>query len=114
MTGSVLPNPLLGSTNPYVPPEIRTMPYANFVAVEGPGVVDGNCAATQMVTATNTFSLFGRYFEGPIPSRSSVDRATYRAVDTNGDGNPDTFQVGTWATATQEAGRPVPRLGVSL
>ena len=54
------------------------------------------------------------FFEGPIPSRNSLDRATYRAVDTNADGKSDMFQIGAWAQATQEAGKPVPRLGMSL
>jgi len=114
ITGSEIPNALATSTNPYVPPEIKAMKFNNYVAVQGPGVVTGNCALDEVVYSTNTFSLFGRFFEGPIPSRNSVDRATYRAVDTNADGKSDTFQIGAWAQATQEAGKPVPRLGVSL
>ena len=113
ITGSILPNALLNSTNTLVPAEIKAMPMSNYVAVMGPGVVDGNCAQTQFVSSTQ-FSLFGRYFEGVIASRNSVDRATYRVVDTNNDGTPDTFQIGTWASATQEAGRPVPQLSTRL
>jgi len=113
ITGSLVPNALANSSNPFVTAELRAMPYTNYVAVEGPGVATGNCAATELVYSTS-FSLFGRLYEGPIPSRNSVDRASYRVVDSNGDGIPDTFQIGTWATATQEANRPVPRLGLSL
>lgn len=114
ITGSLIPNALANSGNAFVPPEIKAMPYTNYVAVEGPGVVTGNCAATELAYSTNAFSLFGRFFEGPIASRNSVDRASYRVVDGNGDGTPDTFQIGTWATATQEANRPAPLLGMSL
>jgi len=114
ITGSEIPNALATSTNPYVPPEIKAMKFTNYVAVQGPGVVTGNCALDELVYSTNTFSLFGRFFEGPIPSRNSVDRASYRAVDTNADGKSDMFQIGAWAQATQEAGKPVPRLGMSL
>ena len=113
ITGSTIPNALLNSSNPLVPAEIKAMPMTNYVAVSGPGVADGNCAQTQFVSTTQ-FSLFGRYFDGVIASRNSVDRATYRAVDTNNDGTPDTFQIGTWASATQEAGRPVPQLSTRL
>ena len=114
VTGSEIPNALATSTNPYVPPEIKAMKFTNYVAVQGPGVVTGNCALDELVYSTNTFALFGRFFGGPIPSRNSVDRATYRAVDTNSDGKSDMFQIGGWAQATQEAGKPVPRLGLSL
>ena len=114
MTGSEIPNALATSTNPYVPPEIKAMKFTNYVAVQGPGVVTGNCALDEVVYSTNTFQMFGRFFEGPIPSRNSVDRATYRAVDSNADGKSDMFQIGAWAQATQEAGKPVPRLGMSL
>ena len=114
ITGSTIPNALQNSTNPYVPPEIKAMPFTNYVAVQGPGVVTGDCTKDELVASSNTFALFGRYFEGPIPSRNGIDRATYRAVDTNNDGKADTFQIGTWAQATQEAARPVPRLGLSL
>jgi len=114
ITGSVIPNALLNSASPFLPPEIKTMPFANYVAVQGPGVVTGNCAVDEIAYSTNTFQMMGRYFEGPIPSRNSVDRATYRAVDTNSDGKSDMFQIGAWAQATQEAGKPVPRLGMSL
>ena len=113
ITGSSMPNALLNSSNPLVPAEIKAMPLSNYVAVSGPGVADGNCAQTQFVSTTQ-FSLLGRFFEGVIPSRSSVDRATYRVVDTNNDGTPETFQIGTWASATQEVGRPVPQLSTRL
>ena len=113
ITGSTIPNALLNSSDPLVPAPIKAMPFTNYVAVQGPGVADGNCAQTQFVSSTQ-FSLFGRYFEGVIASRNTVDRATYRVADTNNDGTPDTFQIGTWATATQEAARPVPQLSNRL
>ncbi len=113
ITGSVIPNALLGSTNPLVPVEVRNMPMTNYVAVAGPGVVSGVCA-NQEFTWTNQFSMIGRFFEGVIASRKSVDRATYRAVDVDGNGTPETFQIGTWATATQEAGAPVPQMSNRL
>lgn len=113
VTGSLIPNALFNSSNPLVPPEIKDMPMTNYVAVMGPGVVDGNCAQTQFVSDTQ-FSLFGRYFEGAIASRNSVDRATYRVVDVDGNGTPETFQIGTWTTGTQEASRPVPQMSARL
>ena len=108
VTGSLIPNALLNSSSPLVPPEIKEMPMTNYVAVMGPGVVDGNCLETQFVSTTQ-FSLFGRYFEGAIASRNSVDRATY-----DGNGTPETFQIGTWTTGTQEAGAPVPQMSARL
>ncbi len=114
VTGSDLSNPLRGSTKAWIPAEIKAMPFANYVLVEGPGVATGNCAATEAVYTTTGFQLFGRYFDGAIPSISQIDRATYKAVDTNADGLPDKFQVGVWATVTQKAGGLAPVLGLSL
>ena len=113
ITGSVVPNALLNSTSALVPAEIKAMPMTNYIAVQGPGVVSGVCAQ-QEFTFTTEFSLIGRYFEGVIASRSGVDRATYRAVDVDGNGVMDTFQIGTWTTATQEAGAPVPQMSTRL
>ena len=114
ITGSLVPNALLNSTNPFLSPEIKAMPFNNYVAVRGPGVVTGDCAVDEVAYSSSTFQLMGRYFEGPIPSRNSVDRVSYRAVDSNGDGKSDLFQIGGWAQATQEAAKPVPRLGISM
>lgn len=114
VTGSDIANPLRGSTRAWIPAEIKAMPFANYVLVEGPGVATGNCAATEAVYTTTGFQLFGRYFEGVIPSVSTVDRATFRAVDSNADGTPDSFQVGVWASAQQKPGAATPALGMSL
>ncbi|MEI6303268.1 MAG: hypothetical protein WCR74_17635 [Betaproteobacteria bacterium] len=114
VTGSELANPLRASTKAWIPAEIKAMPFANYALVEGPGISTGNCAATEAVYTTNSFQLFGRLFEGPIPSINQVDRATYKAVDTNADGTPDAFQVGVWATVTQKPNGPVPVVGMSL
>ena len=112
ITGSTIPNGL--ATNPRATDAIRAMPYTNFVAVEGPGVESGVCANTELLMADDSFSMFGRFFEGAIASRNSVDRATYRVADTNNDGVPDSFQIGTWTTATQEAGGAVPQMSTRL
>ena len=88
VTGSTLANPLRNSTKGWIPAEIKAMPFANYVLVEGPGVASGNCATTEAVYTTNGFQLFGRYFDGAIPTVSRVDRATYKATDTNADGTP--------------------------
>ena len=114
VTGSDLANPLRASSKTWIPAEIKAMPFANYVLVEGPGVATGNCAATEAVYSSTGFQLFGRYFAGAIPSISQIDRATYKAVDTNADGLPDKFQVGVWATATQRPGGVLPVLGMSL
>ena len=114
VTGSDLANPLRASTKTWIPAEIKAMPFANYVLVEGPGVATGNCAATEAVYTTTGFQLFGRYFDGAVPSVPQIDRATYKAVDTNADGLPDRFQVGVWATVTQKAGGVAPVLGMSL
>jgi hypothetical protein len=114
VTGSELSNPLRGSSKAWIPAEIKAMTFANYVLVEGPGVVSGNCATTEAAYTTTGFQLFGRYFDGAIPSVSQIDRATYKAVDTNADGLPDKFQVGVWATVTQKAGGLAPVLGMSL
>lgn len=114
VTGSALRNPLLGSTRAWIPAAIKAMPFANYVLVEGPGVATGNCAVTESVSSTNTFQLFGRYYNGVIPSPSKVDRATFTVVDTNADGTPDTFQIGAWATAQQKAGGALPSMSLSL
>jgi len=60
ITGSTIPNALANSTNPYVPPEIKAMPFTNYVAVQGPGVVTGDCTKDEILTSSNTFSQFGR------------------------------------------------------
>ena len=114
VTGSTQPNPLRGSTLAYVPPEIRAMPMTNFVMATGPGIASGNCAATEAVYALNDIQVLGRINTVPVASRSVVERATYRAVDSNGDGVSDRFQIGAWANAVQEVGRPVPVLALSL
>jgi len=113
ITGSLIPNALLNTSNPLVPPEIKAMPMTNYVAVMGPGVASGNCAATEFVYNTQ-FQVIGRYFDGAIASRNSIDRATYRVVDVDGNGIPETFQIGTWTTGTQEAGAPVPQMSSRL
>lgn len=114
VTGSILRNPLLNSTKTYIPAAIKTMPFANYVLVEGPGVATGNCAATEQVSTTTGFQLFGRYFDGPIASPNRVDRATFVAHDTNNDGTPDTFYIGAWATAQQQPGGALPAMSMSL
>ena len=114
ITGSTQTNPFQGSTLGYIPPEIRTMGATNYVMVVGPGITTGNCAATEAVYSTNNFSVFGRVNTAPIVSRSVTERATYRVVDSNADGTPDRFQVGAWASALQEVGRPLPVLALSL
>ena len=114
VTGSALRNPLLASTKAWIPAAIKAMPFANYVLVEGPGVATGNCAATESVSSTNTFQLFGRYYNGVIPSPSKVDRATFTVVDTNADGTPDTFQIGAWATAQQKPAGALPSMTLSL
>jgi len=102
VTGSDLANPLRGSTKAWIAAEIKAMPFTNYVLVEGPGVATGNCAATEAVYTTTGFQLFGRYFDGAVPSLAQIDRATYKAIDTNADGTPDKFQVGVWATVAQK------------
>lgn len=114
VTGSALPNPLRASTKAWIPADIKAMPFANYVLVEGPGVATGNCAATESVSSSTAFQLFGRYYDGIIPSPSKIDRATFTIVDTNADGTPDTYQIGVWATAQQKAGGALPALGMSL
>ena len=114
VTGSTLPNPLRASTKAWIPADIKAMPFANYMLIEGPGIATGNCAATESVSTTNAISLFGRYFDGAIASPSRVDRATFTAVDTNNDGTPDSFVVGVWASAQQRTGGALPALGMSL
>lgn len=114
VTGSDLPNPLRASAKAWIPAEIKAMPFANYVLIEGPGVATGNCALTESVSTTTGFQLFGRFFEGPIPTPANIDRATYRAVDTNADGLPDSFQIGVWATAAQKSVNLLPALGMSV
>lgn len=114
VTGSTQPNPFRGSTLAHIPPEIRAMPMTNYVLVTGPGIASGNCAGTEAVYALNDIQVLGRINTAPVASRSVVERVTYRAVDSNGDGVPDRFQVGAWANAIQEVGRPVPVLALSL
>ena len=114
VTGSALRNPLLASTKAWIPAAIKALPFANYVLVEGPGVATGNCAATESVSSTNTFQLFGRYYNGVIPSPSKVDRATFTVVDTNADGTPDTYQIGVWSTAQQKPAGALPSMAMSL
>ena len=114
VTGSELANPLRASTKAWIPAEIKVMPFANYVLAEGPGVATGNCALTEAVYTTTGFQLFGRQFDGPVPSARSIDRATYKAVDTNADGVPDSFQVGVWATIQQKPAGAVPAAGMNL
>ena len=114
VTGSDLPNPLRASTKAWIPAEIKAMPFANYVLVEGPGVSTGNCAATEAIYTTTGFNLFGRYYEGILPSVNQVERATYKAVASVAGAAPDGFQVGVWATVAQKATGPVPTLGMSL
>ena len=114
VTGSELPNPLRASTKAWIPAEIKAMPFANYVLVEGPGVSTGNCATTEAIYTTTGFNLFGRLFEGVLPSVNQVERATYKAVASVAGGAPDGFQVGVWATVAQKAAGAVPTLGMSL
>lgn len=114
VTGSTQPNPFRGSTLGYVPPAIRAMATTNYVMVTGPGIASGNCASTEAVYAINDIQVLGRINTAPVASRSVVERVTYRAVDSNADGVPDRFQIGAWANAIQEVGRPVPVLALSL
>ncbi len=114
ITGSLQTNPFKGSTLAYIPPEIRAMATTNYVMVVGPGVLSGNCASTEAAYAISNLQVLGRINSNPIPTRTNVDRATYRALDSNGDGVPDRFQIGGWAHAVQEVGRPEPVLGLSL
>ena len=115
VTGSAIVNPLLASTKAWIPAAIKAMPYNNYILIEGPGIATGNCAATESVSSSNTFEIFGRYFEGAIPSPTKVDRATFTAVDSNADGTPDTFRVGVWAHGQRRAGTAVtPVMDVAL
>lgn len=114
ITGSTQANPFKGSTLTYIPPEIRTMDTTNYAMVVGPGISTGACATTEAVYVLRDFGVFGRVNTVPVASRSVTERATYRAVDSNADGVPDRFQVGAWATALQEVGRPQPVLALSL
>ena len=117
ITGSGLDNPFY-VTNPLpafsVPPEVRNMPKTNFFAVSGPGIASGNCAAQEAVWSINDIAVIGRVNTAAIASRTNIDRATYRVVDSNADGTPDRFQIGAWANAVQEVGRPEPVVALSL
>ena len=114
VTGSALANPLRGSTKTWIPADIKAMALANYALVEGPGVATGNCALTESVSSSTTFQLFGRYYDGLIPSPSRVDRATFQVADTNNDGIPDTFQIGVWSTAQQKPAGALPAMAMSL
>ncbi len=114
VTGSTQVNPFKGSTLAYIPPEIRAMATTNYVMAVGPGIISGNCAVTEAAYALNDISVFGRINTVPVATRTVVDRVTYRALDSNADGVADRFQIGAWANALQEVGRPVPVLGLSL
>ena len=117
ITGSAVPNPFV-APNPLpafaIPPEIRAMPKTNYFMVSGPGVASGNCATQEAVWALNDIAVIGRVNTAAIASRTQIERATYRAVDSNADGIPDRFQIGAWANAVQEVNRPVPLVGLSL
>lgn len=113
VTGSPIANPLKGTTKSYIPATIAAQHFNNYFLVEGPGIQSGNCGATEAVYS-ETFTMMGRLYDGPMPSRAVVDRVTYRAVDTNADGTPDSFRIGAWANGLQEIGRPVPELAMSL
>ena len=117
ITGSALANPFYnGATVPAfaIPPEIRAMPKINYFMVSGPGIASGNCATQEAVWAINDIAVIGRVNTAAIASRTNIDRATYRAVDSNADGTPDRFQIGAWANAVQEVNRPEPLVGLSL
>ena len=90
------------------------MATTNYVMVVGPGVLSGNCATTEAVHALNEIQVLGRINTVQVASRSSLDRATYRALDSNADGIVDRFQVGAWASSVREVGRPEPILALSL
>ncbi|MSX70892.1 MAG: hypothetical protein F2752_04920, partial [Actinobacteria bacterium] len=117
ITGSAVPNPFV-APNPLpafaIPPEIRAMPKTNYFMVSGPGVASGNCATQEAVWALNDISVIGRVNTAAIASRTNIERATFRAVDSNADGTPDRFQIGAWANAVQEVNRPAPLVGLSL
>ncbi len=114
ITGSNVPNPFLNSTLAYIPPQVRTMPMTNYVGLVGPGVVTGACGTTEAAFSINDITLFGRVNTAAIASRTNIDRATYRALDSNSDGVPDRFQIGAWANAVKELGRPEPVVALSL
>ena len=119
ITGSALDNPFwVGSGAPLpafaIPPEIRNMPKINYFMVSGPGIASGNCAAQEAVWAINDIAVIGRVNTAAIASRTNIDRATFRVVDSNADGTPDRFQIGAWANAVQEVNRPEPIVGLSL
>ncbi|MCX7153039.1 MAG: hypothetical protein NT115_11080 [Proteobacteria bacterium] len=117
ITGSGLANPFYnGATVPAfaIPPEIRAMPKTNYFLVSGPGIASGNCATQEAVWSINDIAVIGRVNTTAIASRTNIDRATYRAVDSNADGTPDRFQIGAWANAVQEVNRPEPLVGLSL
>ena len=117
ITGSAVPNPFVAPA-PLpafaIPPEIRAMPKTNYFMVSGPGIASGNCATPEAVWALNDIAVIGRVNTAAIASRTNIERATYRAVDSNADGTPDRFQIGAWANAVQEVNRPVPLVGLSL
>ena len=117
ITGSGVANPFYnGATVPAfaIPPEIRAMPKTNYFMVSGPGIASGNCATQEAVWAINDINVIGRVNTAAVASRTNIERATYRAVDSNADGTPDRFQIGAWANAVQEVNRPVPLVGLSL
>ncbi len=117
ITGSGVANPFYnGATVPAfaIPPEIRAMPKTNYFMVSGPGIASGNCATQEAVWAINDINVIGRVNTAAIASRTNIERATYRAVDSNADGTPDRFQIGAWANAVQEVNRPEPLVGLSL
>jgi hypothetical protein len=117
ITGSGVANPFYnGATVPAfaIPPEIRAMPKTNYFMVSGPGIASGNCATPEAVWAINDINVIGRVNTAAVASRTNIERATFRAVDSNADGTPDRFQIGAWANAVQEVNRPVPLVGLSL
>ena len=114
ITGSAVQNEFKGSTLAYVPPQIKLMNFTNYVMVTGPGIQTANCAVTEAIFALNDIGVIGRVNANAIASRTTIDRATYRVLDSNADGVPDRFQVGVWAESRQEVGRLAPVISLSL
>jgi len=108
MTGSTIDNPFLNSTLTHIPASVKTMPKLNYFMVEGNGVATGNCSAKEAVVNVDAISLYGRVFEGPIPTPNKVDRATYSVVSPAGsNAAPTTYRVTAYATAQQKPGSTV-------
>lgn len=114
VTGSRQQNTFQGSAFAHIPPQIRSMPMTDYVMVTGPGIASGNCAQEEAVYALNELQVLGRINTTPISSRSSIDRVSYRVIDSDANGVPDRFRIGAWARVLQEPGRPEPVLAISL